>query len=285
MRTIAIGARTGFQIKNANLIGFLIKIYGIGSAVNVDPVDVPFKARISAKLRQAGFNETVLDGTITALAKGTAPRNQVFKESDTEGYRVVAVAAGAVVGILEWTYKILFPTVINLNGDDVMDVEIDFASDSLTNHNVSTSYIGIKEIDGVGSQFYIPKVKEIVLPSLETKHEVYLGDNILRAVFVGAATHAPAEDGLTKVEIFSDRRNYTMDPEEIALEGINTQHKTVCVIDQEHDQVKIKSTMDGTLNAAGDLRLVVTDYYINQTLAALGANRANKHKQALAAKI
>ena len=106
MKTIIIGQRTSFEIRNANVSGFIVKINGIGSAVDTTPVDVPYKARISAKLRQAGFNETILDGTITGLAKGTSPRLESWVESDTQSTRVITAAAGEVVGVSEWVYKI-----------------------------------------------------------------------------------------------------------------------------------------------------------------------------------
>lgn len=277
MRTIKPGERSSFQIRNANIAGFLIKLYGIGSAVNTTPVDVPYQARITAKLSQKGFNGTILDGTITGLAKGCAKKVADWLESDTECTRVVVTAAAAVVGESEWIYRIIFPQVINLNDDDVMDVELEMPSGTLTDHNTSTSYLGIKEIAGIGAQMFIPIMKEYVLPALETRHELFLGDNILRAVYVGAAAHTPADDGLDKVEIYSDRRQYVYDEEEIHMEGLLNEFEGAVVIEQEEDEVKIVASMDGILNAAGDLRLIVTSYFINSLIVADGTNRKNKH--------
>jgi hypothetical protein len=285
MRTIKIGERSSFDIRNANLIGFLIKIVGVGNAVNTDPVDVPYKARLLVKLRQAGFNETIVDGTVLGLSKGTIPRNEQWVASDSLGYRVVTAKAAGAAGVLEWTHKILFPTVINLNGDDVMTVEFELPSDALTTHDTATSYMGIKIIDGIGSQFYIPKIKEYILPALDTKYENFLGDNVLRVVFCGAATHTPIEDGLKNVEIYSDRRTYTVEDFELAMEALANESESIIVVDQEHDHLNLKCAMDGSTNAAGDLRMIVTDYFINGQLASAGASRTAKFKNKLAQKI
>lgn len=285
MRTIKCGERSSYQIRNTNISGFLIKLHGFGSGVNVTPVDVPYKARITAKLYQKGFNGTILDGTITGLAKGCARRVSDWIESDTECTSVIVAAGASVIGQSIWLYRILLPQVLNLNDDDVLDVEVELPSDSFTNHNASTSYLGIKEIYGIGSQMFIPRMREYVMPALETRHEMHLGDNILRAVFVGAATNTPHNDGLEKVEVYSDRRQYIFDEEEILMEGLINEFEGVVVIDREEDEVRLVATMDGQSNAAGDLRLVVTSYYINALIAADGTNRRNRHLKHIQEKI
>jgi hypothetical protein len=281
MKTIKIGEKTSYQIKNANIIGFFIMIYAVADAVNHTPVLVPDKAKISVNLRQAGFNDKVLDGLVRSLWRGTAKRLDKAGATTYMGTREIAAAAGGTAAIEEWTYKILFPTTIIMNGNDEMEVEVEFPTDALTTHSTSLSYLGIREIHGTGSQFFIPKIKEYTLPALETKYEKYLGDNILRVVFMGGTTNGCFDDGLTQVEFTSDRRDDIVDTQEIVYETTANGNKGLIVLSEEHDQVKIKATMDGTSNAAGELKMVVTDYYIDAVLATTGARREKNHEAKL----
>jgi hypothetical protein len=277
MRTFKIGERSSFRLKNTNISGFFVKILGVGSAVNTTPVLVPYKARINAKLQQGNFNDTILDGVIANLAKGTASKLDKWAHADYMQTTVLTAAAAAVVGITEWLYLIKFPTVINLNDDDALDIEIELPSDALTDHNTSTSYIGIEEVMGVGSQFFIPKVKEYVLAALETKADFNLGDNILQAVLLASTNKTPLEDGATKIELFSDRRNEVLEGERMRYAASEHATKGIIFIAEEHDSVKVKFTMDGTLNAARDLCMVVTDFYIDGNLVAEGQARQARH--------
>lgn len=285
MKTIKIGEKSSFQIKNANVVGFFLVIYAVAHVVAEDPVFVPDKCRISAKLRQSGFNDTILDGLVRSLWRGTAPRDEYAASSLCYGSRIVVQQAGGVVGILEQYYKILFPTTIIMNGEDTMDVEIEFPADALTNHDPALCYLGIREIYGTGTQFFIPRIREYTLPTLDTKYEKYLGDNILRVVLMGGTTNTPVLDGLTQIDFTSDRKTDLLDIQELSLESTANLTKGVVFIKDEMDQVKVKCTMDGTSNAAGELKMVVTDYYIDAALVASGSRRQKKHAQKLASKV
>ena len=276
MKTFTIGQRSSYQIKNANIEGFFVTVHGIGSAVNTTPVLVDDQLKMTAKLSQGAFNDTIIDGLVRDLWKGPMDEKDYAADEQYMHTRVVTAAAAEVVGVSEWSYLIKLPTVINLNGDDFLEVEIDFPSGSLTDH-AATSYVMVNHKDGIGSQFFIPRIKEYTLPALETSYEQYLGDNIIKAVFCGDTDHTPSDDGLTQVEIYSDRRNEILAAEQLTWLAARSNAECAEIISYEHDQVKIRCTMDGTLNAAGDLRLVVTSYYTDASLVAEGQARQNRH--------
>ncbi|MHB8131653.1 MAG: hypothetical protein ACYDEX_21955 [Mobilitalea sp.] len=285
MKTIKIGETDSFELRNQNVAGFIIKIVATADAVNEDPTFAYYKPTIKAKLKQSDFNDTIVEGTICGLAKGTNTRLEKWVGVDAQGSRVVTAKGAAVVGVLEIFYKINLPTVINLNGDDVMTVEVVNPADSCGNHNTVGTYLGIEPFETSGSQSFIPRIKEYTLPTLETKYEKSVGSNVTRVVFVASSTNDVVADGLTQLDIWSDRLDHSFDASQIQYECDACQSNSLIAIQEEVDQLKIKATMDGILNAAGDLRMIVTDYYVNRELAITGAERTAKHRQKLANKI
>jgi hypothetical protein len=181
--------------------------------------------------------------------------------------------------VLEWLYKIELPSIINLNDEDVMTVDVYFPGDSLT--TCESAYLTIKEITGIGNQAVVPKIFEYILPELDTRYDKDLGSNITRIVFVGSAGKTPAEDGLTQIDMKSDRRDYVMDGEEIVYEGVTTESKAVIALNKNQNDVRIKCTMDGVLNASGDLRMIVCDFWSDSSTIAAAVRRERWQKQSL----
>lgn len=285
MKTIKLGERSGYEIKNTNVIGFFITLFGTGSGVNVDPVIFPSYARILVKLRQSGFFDAVLDGTVPSLWKGSAKKRDYAFDHSCMSKRIVVAKTAGLAGVIEYSYKIMFPTTIQMNGEDTLSVEIDFPNGTFFDHDPALCYMGIREIYGTGVQYFIPRIKDIVFPALETVFDKYIGDNVLKAVVTSGNPDGPLTYGLLHAEIKSDRRNDILDLADLHNEEAGNLSKSIIVLDHELDQVNLKFKMDGITNLAQYLTLVVTNYYIDSNLVAVGEKRERKHEAKMRGKV
>jgi len=268
MKNLKIGERTGYTVKNANIAGFFVTVNLYDAGTSSAPFDFD-KPRLSVKLRQKAFNDIIIDGTIRGLFKGTAGK---LERNATDCLNIIRGD-----GLTQYTFRITFPTVINLNGLDEMYVEVDFPSNSATSHNASSSFMSIKEIDGIGNQFYVPRIMEKVLPAYETEFDHYFGDNVLRLGVISSWDNIPTGVGLLKTEIFSDRRNTTVNLEELLCYQMENVNGTILLVDEEHDQLRVKLSMDGVRNESSSLKVVTTSYYIDSILVTEGKQREAKH--------
>ena len=281
MKTIYIGAKDSFELRNVDIKGFLIKVRGLGSGVDVTPVDVPYLPKINVKLKQGNFNGTILDGSILGLSKGTSARLENWAESDALSVRVVTEADAETKGVTEWVYKVELPSVINLNDSDVMSVEVDFPAGSMASHDSAGTFLTIKEIAGIGNQAVVPRVIEYIMPKLDARFDKQLGNNITRVVFVGAASNTPFKDGLLEVDMKSDRKDYTMTMEEIHYEGVSSKFNSVIALNEFQNDVIVKCTMDGLSNDAGELRMIVSDFWSDSAMINKAQVRGNWQSQSL----
>lgn len=114
---------------------------------------------INVTLQRAGNNYTVMSGNLFALGLASLPTTY-------EGIPIYLTASSNFTG-----FRLDFGEIINLQGDDVLSVQI-------TSGLAATSTLVCDTVRGVGIGQYIPRVVQFVIDQNMSLQNHNLGDNI-----------------------------------------------------------------------------------------------------------
>jgi hypothetical protein len=120
------------------------------------------------------------------------------------------------------SFSIDFGTVLNLDGDDELIVDISAptsitATEATTKADSTASSLEVKLIEGIGAQVKTPSIKQYGIPASQATYDQNLGDGVEGITFINKdkETVLTADNVVTNVSIYSDRYSDTLDANDL----------------------------------------------------------------------
>jgi len=107
-----------------------------------------------------------------------------------------------------------FGTVINLDGDDYLTVDVRTETTMMPASSVAdpaTSYVVVDGLEGIGLQYITPKITVETIQAAEGTWKRNLGDNVMSCIFINKDknTVLTADSVISIAALTSDRLNYS----------------------------------------------------------------------------
>lgn len=290
-KVIKFGARETMVVKNANPKAILGHIYLVGDTDNEEMVpDVAWgEVQCDVKLKQGGEFYPVYNGSLLPWIYEEAMFARLGENYALTDVTLLAHgASNKAQGLI--TFKLNFGTVINLDGDDELIIDMYFPTGffgASTTVDSANSYITITAEDGIGVQEWVPKIAYRSIPDASTRESYELGDNIQRVVFINTELDA-FTDALKKVNsvhLYSDRITYSKDYYDLIADQ---NHNPVLTEDTLYhrfplltlpaDNVKVDLVLNPTLIDANENFVVYRQFATTKAILAKANRLMNKHE-------
>jgi len=292
-KIVNIGSRQRFDFHDENFQGVQINAILESAAVNTaigGTVDWD-KVYVDILLEQGGLpSRTIWSGKLKALAMATAKHSKYFMDCAVGEYYTLNTedADEAEQGIS--SVVVPFGTVINLDSGDKLqvDVKVDSAFTSgLTSVSASASYIEVEMVDGIGPQYFVPKLAVYTIQGSEANPKWSLGDNVQEVDFLWTPNTSVEQDvyPLVSARIKSDRYNvhkeyhelYVAKLRDMEYDVIQVAEGIIPLIPAPCDKVNIELTMNSALVNADECFIFVRSFETDAHLTQKSERMRAKH--------
>lgn len=228
-RVISLGTSDRLEARNCNIKGLSFALVLTGLTDNTDfvPATLDFDAiRVDAVLMQHGRRTTVISGTLGVLSMESNFHNGLFKHASlTRAADELRAKDTTVKPICQYSFAIDFGTVINLDGDDLLIVDINAptsvtATEATTKADSAASSIEVKTVEGIGAQIKTPSIKQYGIQASLTSYDQNLGSGVETVTFINKDknTKLTSDNVITTASIYSDRYSDTLDMNDLYVE-------------------------------------------------------------------
>jgi hypothetical protein len=298
-KKVNVGSRQSIVVQNANPKGVDFHLHAYSDTVNErcdeNLTDLE-KVYIDAKLYQKGIQTTLYAGPLDFLLR----RKSFYKNSYAYGVTSIEVTeAAAVKGVICQSFHWDFGTVINLDGEDkiVLDIKVDSDVNSGDGYfDSANSYMDVEFVEGVGEQFIIPFTEYRTIQAGEARLKLTLGDNVDGVLFLNKdITNSNVEDcPLESVNVKSDRLNATLTPQRLHLHRKESfvypaenskRNQTFMITEGELDECEIDFNFDaGAINVNKNF-IIWDGFKVYKEIYQKGLRMRNKHSVAAQSKV
>lgn len=223
------GSNGVYTFKNKTFKGIHFATVLEANAVNVQFVLSDFNAAkimINIILRRNGIVQTLFNGNMALLIANHFFRNfeHVHPKNGSTAIVHAHGAADKQKQLIDFYYGMedRLNKVINLEGEDEVEVSLQFPQDAQVGANIlgsTTSYIDIVEDCDESSEYFTPYMKTYAIKAGETNVQAALGSNILELYFVNLDKDdvLNGSSPLVSVNLSSDKIKTQLTYEELML--------------------------------------------------------------------
>lgn len=213
-KTVRMGSSESLEVKGKNVIGIMLYSYMQASAVNVMPSSTSDQdldnLNIVVKLNRKGLSYQIVNGkAIPYILHTTINTEQYgFAHPVSAGFFPVVTQDVAVKGVLSRPFQIFLPGIINLDGDDVLTIEVQANNGVFAgNTDTTASYFYFDIIEGIGIETQIPTLQMDSVQGAQSQYVRYIGDNVSRITFINLdkalTTNLLASDDIVTAATFN----------------------------------------------------------------------------------
>lgn len=181
---VNLGSQYPVKVQNQTIRGLNLSMFiakeGTTTVVR-SHVDLS-KVRVKATLSQRGKVVVICDGNLQALYGESAILNSNLSRLVTGDTSMPLIAKSGGSKVLP--IFIDFGTPLNISGNDVLDVEITSAANTVVTSDAANSYIMFDTVKGYGVQSVIPKISVDLVPQGVSQYDAGLGNGVKRIAYI-----------------------------------------------------------------------------------------------------
>jgi hypothetical protein len=297
-KKVNVGSRQSIVVQNANPKGIDFHLHAYSDTVNeicnAEDTDME-KVYVDAKLYQKGIQTTLYAGPLDFLLR----IKSFYKNSYAYGVSTTEVTqAAGVKGVICQSFHWDFGSVINLDGEDkiVLDIKVDSDVSGDENFDSSNSYMDVEFVEGVGEQFIIPFTEYRTIQAGEARLKLSLGDNVDGVLFLNKdiASSNLEYCPLESVNVKSDRLNETLTGQRLLLHRKESfvyptentkRYQSFMITEGELDECEIDFNFDsGAINVNKNF-IIWDGFKVYKEIYQKGLRMRNKHSVAAQSKV